>query len=279
MRLKIIFFLSLAAISCPTYAFEVYAFVPYRMDNGNNRPDLAASQKFFEEIAVKEIKVVYEKELFDQIIKTKNPNLANPTLIKKVAQESDASGKIPVSLDVESWDRFDKATPSRYADLLTQFKKNNPTAKVGLYSTIPQNIYKWDEKNKDKYAALNERYRELSQHVDYISPSLYNYSGRRTADWMPAASYSIQAAKTYGAGKPIIPYITPEISKKHKDYQWLSYAEMLERLTYIKKSGAAGVIIWTSSGAKDIDGNFPMLSMNEGWVKAVADFQAGKEAN
>jgi len=279
MRLKIVLLFALAVLSCQAYAFQVYAFIPYRMENGNNRPDMRASQKFFERIGVKEIKVVYEKELFDKIIKEKNPNLANPILIKKVAQESDASGKIPVSLDVESWDRFDKTTPSRYIDLLTQFKNVNPTAQVGLYSTIPQNIYKWDEKSQNRYAMLNERYREIAHHVDYISPSLYNYSGRRTADWIPAASYSIQAAKTYGNGKPIIPYITPEISKKHKDYQWLSYSEMLERLTYIKKSGAAGVIIWASSGAKDEDGNFPTLSMNVDWVKAIADFQKGKEAN
>lgn len=256
------------------YGFEIYAFVPYKVEGGHyGKASIKESREFFERIGIKHIKVVYENELFEKKPKSNHIALASSKMTEAVAEDADSSGKIPVSLDVESWNRFDKTTPEKYLDLLNNFNKKNQGAFVGLYSTVPQNIYKWDEKNIKRYEELNARYSVLVPHIDYLSPSFYNYNGHKYSEWLPSVKYNLQTALDMGKGKPVIPFITPEVRMYKRYYEWLSYDEMWKRLDFLKQSGASGVIIWTSSNAKDKNGDRPTLNMNEGWVRALVDFQ------
>ncbi|QIM70230.1 hypothetical protein EYB34_01980 [Bordetella trematum] len=278
MKRYIFFFLALVVLNTPSHAFQIYAFVPYPIADGPiGRAALPNSRSFFSKLGIKPVQVIYEFQIFEDSKAINRTSLASLDKINKTISDlGNSADKEFISLDVESWNRFSQSTPEKYLDLIKKFREASPNSKISLYATVPQIIYKWNKEDINRYDELNSRYAYLANYVDYLSPSFYNKSGRTIVEWTPIVDYSMEVSKKIAPGKPIIPYITPELRKKNQPYRWLTYEEMYERLDYLKKSGASGVIVWGSGNARDAAGELPVLRNDVGWIKALADFQNGK---
>jgi hypothetical protein len=260
------------AISSNSYAFEIYTYLPYKaaplLDHNKQ-----LAQKLYTDHNIKKVKLIYDENLLiipPHPIDRKHATPA-PQKIHLVASKHAEQNDSIISLDLESWNRFDTDTPDKILQILKEYRAVNPNAILGLYATAPQNTYKWDPTKFTFYEKMNAQYLGVAQAVDYFSPSLYNYSGKDFANWLEGAKYNISAAKKYSKTKKIIPYITPEVSIDGVT-SWLSYDEMLIRLKALDTLGADGCIIWGSSRSRDISGARPVLDPTSGWFKAVLDF-------
>jgi len=259
------------------HPFNVYGFIVYGgyMQNGSpvnaSYKELQAYQARF---GIRKYDLIYERKMLDFPAGDKANGIVNihktDSLAARALQEPD----ILVSLDLEEWKRFDTLrTPKRILEAVQIFRKTNKQSKIGLYATVPQNTYGYDDKIS-RYDKWNKAYASVAAAVDYFSPSLYNYKNTDGNDWKKAAAYSIDACRKYGyLSKKIIPYITPEVTSKEKGLTTLlTYDEMMFRLQTLYELGANGCLIWTSSSTRDANGKKLYIDENEGWFKAVKDF-------
>lgn len=269
--LPLVFFLGLYG---DAYAFEVYGFIPYdHMIQHGELVEGRPSSEWFETLGIHPIDVVYERRMIKVLVDKmgKKSFVLNPDMMKDVGLGKGRKNTTIVSLDLESWDRFDAKTPTRLIETIQAFRKVNKDTPLGLYATVPQNTYSWQADKKDQYDQLNSKYASVADAVDYFSPSLYNYSKDDYAAWFDGAKYNIEAAKKYSKVKKVIPYITPEIWEDGYT-RWLSYDEMKKRLQALKQLGADGCIVWTSSRSRSLTGEKPTLDPGFGWLKAVTEF-------
>jgi hypothetical protein len=259
------------------HPFNVYGFIVYGgyMQNGSpvnaGYKELQAYQARF---GIMKYDLIYERKMLDFPNGDKANGVVNVHKTDSLAAHALQEPDILVSLDLEEWRRFDTLrTSKRILEAIQIFRKTNSRSKIGLYATVPQNTYGYDDKIS-RYDKWNKAYAGVAAVVDYFSPSLYNYKNTDGNDWRKAAAYSIDACRQYGyPNKKIIPYITPEISNKEKGgTAMLTYDEMLFRLQTLYELGADGCLIWTSSGTRDTNGKKPYINENEGWFKAVKDF-------
>lgn len=264
----------LAGMSSNVSGFEIYGFIPYDYTvKGGEVIEGRPSNDWFESLGIKPVDVVYERRMIDvnKDIMGKKTFTLNHNMMKEVAVGRGRKKSTIVSLDLESWDRFDETTPGRFLEAIKVFREINPDSMLGLYATVPQNTYKWRSGRKKHYDALNAKYASVADAVDYLSPSLYNYSKDDFESWLEGAKYNISAAKKYSSTKKVIPYITPEIWDDGYT-RWISYDEMSKRLSALKSLGADGCIIWGSSQTRTVTGDKPTLDPGFGWLKAVVDF-------
>ena len=255
-------------------AFEIYGFVPYqsRLESGSTIRGVP-SDRWFAEHGLMPIRVVYDNHILDipKDKSKKNDALLNVDSLEKIAVSHKSSSSGMVSLDIETWDRFDSETPNKIIHLLRAYRSSHPSAKIGLYSTVPQNTYAWKPGRIHEYEKINERYSSVAKEVDYFSPSLYNYGDANFEDWVAGAEFNIKASRGYDKSKRVLPFITPEVRIK-KGYRWLTYKEMMQRLEALKSLGADGCIVWASSRSRYESGEAPVLDPHQGWLKAVSDF-------
>jgi len=287
MHFKFLAFVLLASISYNSHAqnvkadkhpFKVYAFIVYGgyIQKGT---EVKASYKqlgqYLLSYGIKGYDLIYEQKMLDYPGGKKENGVPNMNRIDSLGREAINFTNTPVSLDMEGWQRFDTIkTPKRMLEVIGEFKKVNKISQLGLYATVPQNTYAYSD-NISRYDKLNKAYASVAAAVDYFSPSLYNYDGHDTVGWNKAAVYNMAACKKYGfPDKPIIPYITPEVTQKGGPTTMLSYEEMMNHLEILYKLGASGCLIWTSSGTRDANGNRMYVDVNSGWLKAVRDFMA-----
>lgn len=262
-------------------AFDVYGFIPYktRLVDGaavKAEPD----QAWLAELGVRPIEVVYDNKIlsFPRTKDRKNNATISQAKVRAVAADYQRKQSHMISLDLESWDRFDERTPSRILEAIGLYRRSHPEAIIGLYATVPQNTFGWSASKVKKYDEINARYNEVAASVDYFSPSLYNYSGSDFGVWLESARYNISAARKYSTSKKIIPYVTPEVGEGRAT-RWLSYDEMSQRLRALESLGADGCIVWGSSRSRDSSGAAPVLDPESGWLRAVSDFaQRRKES-
>jgi hypothetical protein len=252
--------------------FVIFAFVPYsrHVQDGavvQGRPP----PEFWQALGVRPIDLVYEERLLDYPGGHKEAAVPDREKIEAVARAALQEPGVPVSLDMESWNRFDTAhTPARIIEVLQLFRAINQESPLGLYATVPQNTYARGHLEANKYATLNRAYAPVAKEVSYFSPSLYNYSGRDLSLWRDSARFNLAQARRYGEGKPIYAYLTPEIGGG-AGTRWLSEKEMEERLDFIEERGADGCIVWASSQSRDEKGEPPVLDPRHWWLKAVAE--------
>ncbi len=266
--------MGLLGLTNNSYAFSIYGFIPYESIVQHGKPVKVKSRnEWFEALGVKPIDVVYERRMITVLkdnIGEKKFSL-NRDMMKEVALGHGRNTKTIVSLDIESWDRFDEKTPTRLIEAIQAFREVNKDTQLGLYATVPQNTYSWKSSKRKQYDLLNSKYASVAEAVDYFSPSLYNYSKDDYATWLAGAAYNLAASKKYSKDKKVIPYITPEIWEDGYT-RWLSYDEMKKRLQALKDLGADGCIVWASSQSRSITGEKPVLDPGFGWLKAVVEF-------
>ncbi|MEW5606508.1 hypothetical protein [Pseudomonas juntendi] len=259
---------------CDANSFEIYGFIPYQAKYENNRLVKGRpSDKWFERNGLRPIKVIYDNRVLDipRNKSKKDQSSINDAKLKKIASTHRIGMDNMVSLDLETWNRFNDETPSRIIGLIRAYREHHPEARLGLYSTVPHNTYSWSESKIEDYVKLNAKYADVAKEVDYFSPSLYNYGDAQFSSWEAGAKFNIQASREYDPNKPVLPYITPEV-KQPNGFRWLSYGEMMQRLEALQQLGADGCIVWASSRSRDESGAPPVLNPQEGWLKAISDF-------
>jgi len=257
--------------------FKVYGFIVYGGYFQNGHPVNTSYQQLQEYLfpfGINRLNLFYENKLLNYPNGDKANGIPDIMRIDSLGNKAKNDPNIPVSLDLEGWNRFDTIrTPGRLIAVINEFKKVNKSSEVGLYATVPQNTYAYSPAI-NKYDKLNKAYAAVAASVDYFSPSLYNYNGHDTSAWNKAAVYNINACKRYKfPAKRILPYITPEV-KQNGVTTFLSYDEMMSHLKTLYKLGADGCIIWTSSQTRDSNGNKVYVDVNSGWGKAIVDFIA-----
>lgn len=264
--------LSLVFIADPTKGyckqFLIYGAIPYNhyTDKGSTI-NKKIPLPFLGGFGIKKIFLIYE----NRILKGHGAK-PDMSLLESVAKETKKSPDALVVLDVESWNRWDiKNSVKNYVSLLQEFKKTNKISPVGLYSVIPQTYYQKKTESRDSYISLDDKYRSVVYYVDFLSPSLYNYSGKDFDRWKSAVQFEMSEAKRLG-NKPIIPFVTPEVWEANGTH-FLSYEEMRERLETLKELGADGCIIWGGSRGIAAGGAF---NPSSGWAKAVIEFSEGR---
>jgi hypothetical protein len=229
-------------------------------------------------LGIQKVNLVYQKRIVDFPNGKESEGIPNKGNIERIALEASKEPGVPVSLDIECWERHDLSrTPERFIEAIDLFKSFNKVSKVGLYATVPQNTYGWLSDLHERYDALNAAYVGVAEKVDYFSPSLYNYGNQDNETWAKCAAFILSAAKKYSADKKIIPYLSPEffpnVKKGEKATRWLSYDDMMFRLKTLRRLGAAGCILWTGSGSRDDQGQLTVFDPKMDWVRAVVDFQ------
>jgi hypothetical protein len=261
------------------HPFNVYGFIVYGGYVQNGRPvnagykELQAYQAHF---GIMRYNLIYESKFLNFPKGDKANGTVDVRKMDSLAVRALSEPGVLVSLDLEEWKRFDTLnTPKRILEAIHLFRKTNSQSQVGLYATVPQNTYGYDEKIS-QYNKLNKAYAGVAAAVDYFSPSLYNYNSTGDVEWKKAAAYNIDACRKYGyTNKKILPYITPEVTNKEKGLTtMLTYDKMLFRLQTLYDLGADGCLIWTSSSTRDANGKKLYIDENEGWFKAVKDFAA-----
>lgn len=256
--------------------FKVYGFIVYAgyTENGTNvKASYPELQQYLRTYGFQNLNLIYEQKMLDYPGGDKKNGLPNTERIQALARAASSDPDTPISLDLEGWNRWDTFnTPSRMIEVINAFKKINKVSKIGLYATVPQNTYAYSE-NISRFDKVNKAYSKVAASVDYFSPSLYNYD-IDTVNWNKAATYNINACKKYNfPDKPILPYITPELNLKGVK-RMLTYDEMMDHLQTLYRLGAKGVLLWTSSGKRDEQGEKIYVDVNNGWAKAVKDFIA-----
>ncbi|MEP6714726.1 MAG: hypothetical protein ABJC09_04085 [Terriglobia bacterium] len=252
--------------------FTVYGSIVYRDLSTSGSEDPYVTPEVAERYGIQPLSLVFEQRLLDVDKSHPHNSKVDVGKIDKVAMETLTTPHKLVSLDMESWNRFDTVgTPGLYLQVIREFRKLNSKSKLGLYAVVPQVTYGWKDEVPAKYGPLNAAYKSVAAAVDYFSPSLYNWERSMSdANWERAAKYSIQAAHGYDASKPVFPYVTPEVTRQGTT-TFLTYGQMLFRLQTLKQLGADGCIIWTgTTQGRKAGGTF---DPKNGWAKAVVDFQ------
>ncbi|HFE9726709.1 hypothetical protein [Acinetobacter baumannii] len=265
----------LFSCSLHAFAFDKYAYAPiHQMDFGDGLQS-GNLNEHLNKIGYKKIKVIYHDQFLD------NNNQPDPQKIKKIA-EAARFDMTPVSFDYEKGNpNIPKTMIEPVKQTLILYKKYGGQAPVGLYALFPRNTHggeRMTERRKTQYRENNKEYAELVKYIDFISPSLYNYDLRDFNSWKKAVDFSLEEARKYSQGKPIIPYVTasyylPKSSDgKIKTIQ-LTETEMKQRLDYLKAKKVDGVIFWESAVTYDEKGERPAFRIKSGWGKAIYDFK------
>ncbi|MEN9996351.1 MAG: hypothetical protein RL462_1127 [Pseudomonadota bacterium] len=273
-----IFTLALESQAAPARSFTIYAFIPWSehiTDDGliTQTPKLT---DYLQTLGIQPIWVIYESrythvwdgQLTSQvkIIGEKKETLViDEEKIKAIALDAMHHPEIPVSFDTEFGNRFQPETVQPgVLETIKLFKKYNDKNKVGVYAVAPQVVFAWRDSAAQDMQKLNTRYESVANAVDFLSPTIYYRYNVDLPSWKKTAGYSIQAAKSYQTGKPIIPYLSFNYSDHGQD----SEKDANERLEFLYQHGAAGCIIWGSSSEKTF------FDRNSGWSKAMVDFAA-----
>jgi hypothetical protein len=254
--------------------FTVYAFIPWATKTSEHARTENDLSDYMLTYGIQPIYVIYENNYFThgKIDLNKIKNLALKTALKQ---------KVPVSFDMEFGHRFKPETViPRVKIILNYYRSYNAKAFVGIYATIPQNTYGL-KPTGFVYDQLNHQYDTLINEVNFISPSLYNYTGHDMDAWLVNTRFNMDLAKKYTPSRPIIPYISPiiRIGPSNKAtygnlVEELNEDEMTQRLDALYHLGASGCIIWASSQDRAEDGQVPQFNPDKGWGKAVVHFIA-----
>src|SRR5690606_7633636 len=122
------------------------------------------------------------------------------------------------------------------------------------------------------YKELNKEYESIAKQVNFLSPVFYNYNKNDFKLWKAAVDFNMAESQKYAKkyNLKVYPYIRATYSSekflgKRKASIQLTASEMEDRLLYLYKMGANGVIIWESSEIFELNGEKPILDFQKGW--------------
>ena len=269
-KLAVVFLLSM--ISSKVYCFDVYTFVPwkYYLEKG----ELHQTKNLDDHLTkfgTKKAFVIYPKGMFTQ-------DKPDPIKIEKVAKLSRENSDSLISFDIEIGNKMKPETILPTVEkTLTLYQKNNGDDLVGVYGLLPQNTAGGNFKNR-KYVELNSKYANIASLTTVLSPILYNYDGDDFEKWKISADFAFKETQKYKTTHKIIPYISPiyKVARRKDNssgfiIKQLSEKDMKQRLNYLKKLNADGVLVWESSQSVEFDGSLPIFSPYKGWGKAIID--------
>lgn len=266
-------------VTTNTYAFTVYGFIPWRLEQNNT---LISDQNQIKNIltteGVQRIDVVYHNRMLTngEVDKEK---------IKKIALDSQANPNIPISFDYEigTVAKPETVLPN-ILKILDLYHEYGGKAPVGVYALLPVNTYggnKLDDKRKNNLIALNKQYEVIATKVDFISPVFYFYDNEDLNAWQRSVDFnlgqSLIIAKKYNL--KIYPYITNSFRISNVDpktglwtTKYINQNQMVDILKYLKEKGADGAIVWTASAARTEDGKVPVINFEAPWFQGIKKF-------
>jgi sugar lactone lactonase YvrE len=143
----------------------------------------------------------------------------------------------PVVLDVELLGLTSSAHEQIFATLANWAEADKPGHLVGFYG------YNTLDNVPSQYVYLAK---ELGAQVTAMIPSLYTYSTDQNA-WVSTASSEVSAARSYGPGKPVYPYIQAQYhAGTSLQYTYLTSSYWTFELQTLQ-SLSDGVVLWSSS--------------------------------
>ncbi len=182
--------------STPRGSFKVYGFIAYGgyVQNGVNvNANYQQIQQYLLPFGFNPLNLIYEQKLLDYPGGIKENAVPNIGRIDSLANLAKSDPTTLVSLDMESWNRWDTvATPPKYTQVINEFKSIANLSSLGLYAAVPQNTYGYSP-TIQSYDKFNKGYSGVAAKVDYFSPSLYNYNGVDSVAWKNMAAYNVQA--------------------------------------------------------------------------------------
>jgi len=220
-------------------------FKVFDANNYKNAPDLT-------KYGLSPIAIIYEQFL---TTKGKNGSVVNDKQFRDNASYVDkkwnrSNSKIPVCLDIESWNEDKKSDD--YIHSVNLFKKYYNSNNVGLWNISSVKLIK---------------------NASVLFPQFYNRSPEDLKTWTPNFLKTIQKIKQLNSRAPIYAFLSPQYtSNGHK--QFLSYAVWMQELKMVYKY-CDGVVIWGMPYYDDHIAHrkvFFSWNSNREWWKATLDF-------
>ncbi len=197
--------------------------------------------------------------------------------VRRVAQSVSAKGGLTV-IDIEHWslrgdDLSVRDNVAKYLRVLSLFRQESPTMKLGYFGIVPVAAYGWSLKGSAsheyrQWQAENDRLRALGNAVDVVLPYTYTYYPDQQA-WVRFAVENIKEAKRYN--KPVYVFLWPQYTDtaKQNALQYIPAEYWKLQLETIRQH-ADGIIIWGGWG----DGRPAEWDENASWWKVTKEFMA-----
>lgn len=277
--LKKIIFTLLCVTTTPTYSFEVYQFLNWhylKTPTGEMKysKEVAGYDDILTSIGMKKMNVIYAVDILTN-------GQADPEKIKKIVKTTKINPNTPICFDIEIGTASKPQTNLPVIlDSLNMYHQYGGKAPIGVYGVLPQRTPNkiMSDKQKNDFTSLNKKYEEIAKKVDFLAPTLYFYSLQDMKVWKDKALFNIQEAKKYARQYDLKIY--PFISMTNWDIQNnkfyvtpISEKNMTESLSFLKSTGANGVIIWESGSSRNSHDKMPaVFDMNKGSFKSVVNF-------
>jgi hypothetical protein len=260
-RIAFIFAVMTVLIFSPL--IEAKEFRIFDATNFSNKPDL-------EEYGIERLHVIYAGALWDRY---KSRNDIDEIKIREAIQYITETLSVEMAVvDIEHWPVFnvDQNTVNesieKYERVIQIMKSENPELTLGYYSVFPIREY-WipvlaKPEKMDYWQSSNQRLMQISDHVDYIFPSLYTFYSNQEG-WVRYAEENLKEARQYG--KPVYAFLWPYYHESNKLYggKKLSEEYWAKQLEVVYKN-ADGVVIW--------DASRDSWEEESGWWAATKDF-------
>ena len=161
-------------------------------------------------------------------------------------------------IDLEHWpnvgsDAVVAETQRKYIALAQWTKNSAGGSAVGYYGVPPLRDYWRASKNPASsefraWQAENDRFQELADVVDVLTPSLYTFYDD-VDGWKRYAAANIGEARRLAGGKPVYPFIWPQYHDSNRTLggQQVPASVWFQQLQTLAKL-ADGVIIWSPPG-------------------------------
>lgn len=172
---------------------------------------------------LKEVLIAYAPQLWPNLQKGLEPDpdhILNQYVTKRARPKDNM-----FCLDVEHWSLRDKdervvqESIRKLKVILSVFRSAWPGISIGVFAVGPQSTGSFrrdlvtgraSKKDYATYQVINDRLQPLFADVDIFFPCIYTKWPDNLSGWERFARTTIETARTYANGKPVIPFIWPQ---------------------------------------------------------------------
>lgn len=235
----------------------------------SKKPDLSV-------YGIEKITIVYVAQLFPQWPNISADELPGSDIIKRVVDHN-VNRRMPIVIDIEHWPLRGNPTVvhnsvNKYIHVLDEFHRLSPGIRVGLYGVLPiieyfQTLRPTTSREYKQWQSENLQLHEISDHIDYVFPSLYTFNYDQDK-WSRYATAQLKEARKIG--KPIYAFVWPQIHDSNRLYgkSYIGYKFWRRQLDIIYHY-ADGVVIW---GGHKPNGGSDIWNEKAKWWLATKDF-------